>query len=174
VVTLYVPWCLNTVTKYGLMHKAIRFVLTNLIATYRHGGKVIRTVVNHGGPRWHSNKSIHFKNKYPHFFLFFIITNKCTIIKVYSISQQSLCVICCDIYFYVKIVHLLDIIKIAKMHGTHIKIKNPHIYFWEPSWTSWPLKMEPIVCPETSENNCKHMLPQNPKERGSHILNLVQ
>ena len=36
-------------------------------------------------------------------------------------------------------------------------------------WTSWPLKMGPIVCPETSVRNCQSTLRNNPEERRSHL-----
>jgi len=35
---------------------------------------------------------------------------------------------------------------------------------------SWPFKMEPIGCPETSVRNCYDMLRNNPEERKSHLL----
>jgi hypothetical protein len=36
--------------------------------------------------------------------------------------------------------------------------------------TSWPLKMEPIGCPETSARNCQYSLWNNPDERSSHTM----
>jgi hypothetical protein len=38
------------------------------------------------------------------------------------------------------------------------------------SWISWPLKMGPIGCPETSTRNYDNTLRHNSEERGSHLL----
>jgi len=35
---------------------------------------------------------------------------------------------------------------------------------------SWPLKMEPIGCAETSVKNCRYSLRNNSEERSSHLL----
>jgi len=70
VVTLHAPWLLTTVTKYGLLYKAICFVFTNLTATYRYGGNVIRAVVvNHGDNL--TNQSNLTINIYTFFFIFY-------------------------------------------------------------------------------------------------------
>jgi hypothetical protein len=49
--------------------------------------------------------------------------------------------------------------------------RNTYRSHLQESWTlSWPLKMEPVECPETSTRNYHHALRNDPEERSSYLL----
>jgi hypothetical protein len=66
------------------------------------------------------------------------------------------------------LLHRVYVITITSMSRPWSQPVGKHNY--SSFLDSWPLEIEPIGCPETSEGNCHYWLRNNPEERSSQLL----